>query len=409
MNSYIFIVGKSDSLGASAESIRRLGYKVGIFQDKNTSLKQPDIFDRIILVDFTNLEKEIRTFSFEDSPVAGLLCTYENYIVAKSQIGLYLNLPVASVQSAEMSTDKYLMRQAFMRANTSITPRFARVTTADEALAFATATSFPLILKPANLVKSLLVLRCNDRAELLENFAYAQTTIAELYRKYNVHSREPQLVLEEFINGKICSVEAFVDHDGKAHFCEGIVSLTTAQEHGADDNYLYSRRLPLELDAALKDKLFEVSAIGVKALDMRSTAAHIELIYDENSVKIVEIGARIGGYRPRMYSYSYGINMIEQEVRLAIGQLPKLSGTFKNFSAVYELFPTREGMFSSIGGHINQEEYAYYNVKPKPGQTIGPAKQGYKASAVVIVTHHDRQRFDELCQQVDTLTVEVAS
>ncbi|MDN5275023.1 MAG: hypothetical protein JWP06_924 [Candidatus Saccharibacteria bacterium] len=409
MKRFIYLVGKSDPHSESIQAIRRLGYNVGIFQDSNLTLKHPESYDTIIPIDFSQLDDEMARLKTSELAIDGLVCTYENYVIAKCKLAQYLGLPSSSVASAEMATDKHLMRQAFLREDSTITPRFATISSKEELLAFADTTVYPLIIKPTNLVKSLLVLRCDNQEELLENFAYAEATIDELYQKYNIYDREPQLIVEEFITGKSCSVAAFVDHEGVPHFCEGIVSLTTAHEHGMADTYLYSRQLPSEVGDALSQKIFTVSEKGVKALDMRSTPAHIELMYDGEDVKIIEIGARIGGYRPRMYEYSYGMNLIDQEVKLAIKQLPNLSGSFQAYSSVFELFPETEGSFVKINTALaTTDAFKYFHIRPKEGQLIGPAKNGHKATATIIIVNEDKATFDTLCHQVDRMRVEVA-
>jgi len=405
---YIYLVGKSDPYSESIQAIRRLGYSVGIFQDNRLTLKYPESYDNVIPIDFSKLDEEIMRLAIDELAIDGLLCTYENYIIAKCKLATYLSVSSSSIESAEMATDKYLMRQAFLRADSTITPRFAAISSQVDLLEFAATATYPLIIKPTNLVKSLLVMCCNNQEELLENFTYAEVTIKELYRKYNIYDHKPRLIVEEFITGKSCSVAAFVDHEGVVHFCEGIVSLTTAQEHGAADTYLYSRQLPLEVNDTLSKKIFAVSERGVKALAMRSTPAHIELMYDGDDVKIIEIGARIGGYRPRMYKFSYGMNLIDQAVKLALMQQPDLSGSFKAYSAVFELLPETEGAFVTINtSDVMTDKFTYFKVQPKQGQLVGPAKNGHKATATIIIVEEDKDKFNTLCRQVDRMRVEV--
>jgi biotin carboxylase len=404
---FIYIVGMPDPQSESLEAIHRLGYKAGLLLDSQHTTKHADKYDRVLPVDFAAIESELVRLDGEDLRIAGLLCTFENYIVAKAKIAAHFSVPAPSLRSAKLSTDKSLMRQAFMDADPSITPNFTTIDSLEEALVFAGTRGYPLILKPTNLVKSLLVLRCNDEHELIENYQYASSSIQGLYEKYNIYDREPQLIIEEYIIGKTCSIAAFVDAQGVPHFCEGIASLTSAQEINVADNYLYSRHLPAHFDETMTRRLFEVAEKGIKALAMRSIPAHVELIYNDHEVKLIEIGARIGGYRPRMYHYSYGLDLIEQETRLAIGEQPQLTGTFKAYSAVYELFSETEGNFETIEGAEDTSAYTYYAVKARPGQLTGPAKNGYKAAAIVIVVQEDKQQFDALCHTIDALSVKV--
>ncbi|MEO6109691.1 MAG: ATP-grasp domain-containing protein [Candidatus Saccharimonadales bacterium] len=405
--SFIYIVGQPDPSSNVLEIIRRLGYKAGILIDSQLTLKNPEEYDRVVSVEYGDLDAEIQRLDTLDLSIAGLLCTYENYIVAKAKLGEHFNVPAPSLQSAKLATDKSLMRRAFLDADRSISPDFTTADSLDKVLAFAHEHAYPLVLKPTNLVKSLLVLRCNDQSELIENFTYAQDTIQALYEKYHIYDRAPQLIVEEFIIGKQCSIAAFVDAEGTPHFCDGIVALTNAQDINVSDNYLYRRALPVEFDETLSKEMFDVAEKGIRALEMRSVPAHVELMYGESGVKIIEIGARIGGYRPRMYNYSYGLDLTEQEIRLALGQTPELEGTFQNYCAVYELFPATEGTFSEISGEEDTEAFAYYRVTAKPGKIVGPAKNGHKATAIIIVVEDDKEKFDQLCESVDRLKVQV--
>lgn len=243
--------------------------------------------------------------------------------------------------------------------------------------------------------------------QLRERFTYASETIGKLYEKYKIYDREPQLIIEEFIVGEQYSIAAFVDGEGTPHFCNGIVGLKNAQDIGVDDNFLYSRTLPVDLPEDISAEMFLVAEKGVRALKMRSVPAHIELMVGSSGVKIIEIGARIGGYRPRMYRYSYGIDMIAQEVHLALNHPLKVRGEFSTYCAVYEIFPETEGEFKQVSGEFTPDKLTYYRVVAKPGATIGPAKNGYKAAAIIIITSNNKDEFAELKKQAETARVEV--
>lgn len=409
MKPFIFIVGKAAPGDAAASAAHSRGYLIGLLRDSRTAAVRSERFDRVIDIDFTQLDKELPRLAHTLPQTAGLLCTYENYVVAKSILADRLNLPASSVKAARTCTDKLLMRRAFAAANPAITPEFREVTQLGDALAFAGQVGYPLFLKPTNLVKSLLVLRCADESELRDNFAYASREIAALYRHYQV-DHTPRLIVEQGMQGESFSVAAFVDSHGKPHLCDGIVAICTAAEHGYDDTYLYERLLPAPLTEARAQRILDVARQGIQALDMRSTPAHVELIDDGTRCRLIEIGARIGGYRPRMYAASYGSDLTAQEISLALGETPDVRGRFIAYSAVYELFPEHEGTFVGIEGGDTQltDQYAYYRVAASAGHTIGPAAHGYKAAAIIIIAHPDKTVFDRLRASVDQLKVQVS-
>lgn len=408
-SSYIYVVGQPDPSSGVIDIIHKAGYLAGILIDSSLRRKSTAEYDRIIEVNYDKIDEEITRLDSLDLNIAGLLCTYENYIVAKAKLGEHFNVPAPSLESARLATDKSLMRRAFLDADRTITPDFTTVDTLDEALAFARKHAYPLIIKPTNLVKSLLVLKCDDEQQLIERYTYASETIGQLYEKYNIYDRAPQLIIEEFIIGEQFSIAAFVDNEGTPHFCDGIVSLKNAQDIQVDDNYLYSRTLPAHLSEELTKEMFSVAYKGVRALKMSSVPAHIELMSGPAGTKIIEIGARIGGYRPRMYQYSYGLDLVTQEVNLALGKQPELNGSFSTYSAVYELFPEEEGFFVNVSGDFDPESLTYFRITAKDGVKVGPAKNGFKAAAIIIVTNNNKERFDEICRQVETAYIEIAA
>lgn len=406
-DTYIYVIGQPDTKSGIIESIHALGYRAGLLQDSRIDNNYDNLFDTVLRFNFDKIDQELDRIDKGNFAAAGFICTYENYIISHSRISEYFSKPALSLRSAKLCTDKLLMRQAFKDTDPSITPAFSEASSLKQALNFATEFGYPLILKPTGLVKSLLVLKCDNEQQLRENFQYAVSEIKELYRAYNIYDREARLVIEEFLDGKQYSVAAFVDSSGTAHFCDDIVSLTTAQEIGKDDNYLYKRRLPADISQDIERELLRASLAGIKALELTSSPAHIELMLGKGGAKIIEIGARIGGYRPRMYKASYGVDLVEQSVRLAVGKDLQVRGELIKNSAVYELFPDKKGAFDRVSGKI-PEDVAYFRQSPK-GKSVGPAKNGFKASAIIMINDDNVKRFTETCNQAETMQIVVTT
>lgn len=402
---FIFAVGKPDLGAQSVERIHALGFKAGLFADSAKPIKNLHLFDLVIPFNFSNIEQSITAIP-RDIAITGLTCTYENYIPAKAIIGERCGIPAISLQSAQLCTDKTLMRDAFLAHNPTISPQYRQITCYKDAQQFVKAFGYPVIIKPAGLVKSLLVMRCDNDGELKTNVETALGSIDKLYKQYGVFGREPKLLIEQFVTGQMYSVAGFVDKDGQLFCCDDVVELTTAQQRGVDDNYLYRRVLPSNVEESLKDKLLYIAEQGVKALNMTSSPAHIELIVDANGdAKIIEIGARIGGYRPRMYEMSYGVDLLTAEIMTAAGQQPVVNGDFQAYTAVYELFPSKKGPLESAFSDDTIKSFTYFSQKAKLGDIVGPSKDGFKATAIIIVSEHDKATFQGKCMLAESLQV----
>lgn len=403
----LFYVGMSCPHKDDLIRLQSLGYKLGLLHDPLRPLKHKDIFDYIIDLDFSS-EQNFRAdiSKINNLPqIDGLLCSYEKYIVYKAIAAEILSLPSLSINAARACTDKYSMRTQFLAHNPGITPEFTFVDSQKQLLNFAETVGYPLMLKPTNFVKSLLVSKCSSKEELLEAYEKTLTQIDDTYKKFNVTDREPRLILERFVKGHLCSVAAFIDEQGTPHFCEGIAELVAAQEIGFDDNFLYARKLQNNFDPDLKRRILEVARDGVIALSMHSSPAHIEIIYNDSEIKIVEIGARIGGYRPFLYGQSYGIDLIEQEAKIAVGEKPNLDGTFKKYSALYELFPSTISKFVKLDNIKSSDDYTYLHEVAKPGDVVGPAKDGYKSLAIIGASASDYASFTSQCQDIENIQV----
>lgn len=404
---FIFAVGRPDLGAQSVERIHSLGYKAGLFADSSRHIAHQNTYDLVIPFDFSDTEQSIGTIPGGIS-IAGLICTYENYVPAKATIGERLGIPSLSVESAQLCTDKTLMRDAFNAYDPTLSPQYRQVQTLEDARQFTRSFGYPVIIKPAGLVKSLLVMRCDKDDELKNNVEVALGSIDKLYQKYGVFGREPKLLIEQFITGQMYSIAGFVDKDGHLFCCDDVVELTTAQQCGVDDNYLYRRTLPSGANDALKQQLLRVATQGVRALKVSHSPAHIELIVsNDGSAKIIEIGARIGGYRPRMYDMSYGVDLLRAEIQTAIGTTPNINGNFRAYTAVYELFPIAKGALKTDVSDDIANNFAYFSQKPKPGDEIGPSRDGYKATAVIIVSESDRESFAKKCRLAESLSVEI--
>ncbi|MCL2451886.1 ATP-grasp domain-containing protein [Candidatus Saccharibacteria bacterium] len=363
-----------------------------------TKTKYPNkSFRRRVLADFSSDETIFRTVDSINKPFDGVINVYENYVVPTAKIAERLGLPGLPLDTAEACTDKFLMRSLFAGASEEISPDFAIADNENAVRKFAINHNFPLIIKPANLSKSLLVYKNHTMDELLANFYRAQELAPKIYSKY-APCRRPKLLMEEFLVGSIHSVDAFVNADGEPQILENVVDYQTGYDIGCDDNFHYSRLLPSRLSLADQNALRHCATIGVKALGMKNSPAHVEIIMTDDGPRIVEIGARNGGYRERMHHLANGIDIIGAALDLTFGKQPIIRSTTNDSCAVLELFPKIPGKFVGLKNEValrGLSSLNYLSIKAKPGEFRGKSSDGYKMCAVIILHNSDAKKFQE--------------
>lgn len=394
----IFFVGRT--FIKNIEYYSRLGYSnLGLFLDINTN-ERVDIegLEKIYKLDMSSKQTvfdSLDQYEFDEKPDV-LVTTYENYVLPKAWIGQYFQMSTISEEAALMATDKFLMRQQFQQKFPEITPAFSLINNQEQLISFASNHGFPLILKPANLFKSLLITKNDNLEELLRNFRNTQQEIEEVYRKYEVKNRDERILVEEFLQGSSHSVEVMTDPQGQAYAVDEPADLIFGRDMGVNDNYNFSRILPSAKPDQGKNELIVAAKKAAKALNFTCSPGHVEIVMTENGAKVIEIGARFGGYRSRMYKLFGDVDIYRAEIMACQGLKPDMKSKKRDYCGVFEIFPDTEGLFVEIKGLNlieNLGSFHYASVKAKPGQKVGLSSQGYKMCAVVILTNHNQEQF----------------
>jgi biotin carboxylase len=404
---HILIVGKSFS--GLKNYLEEQGYHYTLLQDRATTKFPDKKFKQRVVADFSTPNAILAAVDLihQKTPIDGAVTVYENYVVHTAHIATHLDLPGMSIAAAEACTDKERMRELFATAPTKISPDFAVITSEREVRDFAAQHTFPLIIKPANLSKSLLVTKSSSLEELLMNYQKTAQQIDRVYEKY-APDQTPKLLIEEFLEGPVFSVDAFVDASGEPHILENVVDYQTGYDIGYDDNFHYSRLLPSRLPADKVEAIRQAAAIGCRTLGMTSSPAHIEIIYTKEGPRIVEIGARNGGYRERMHRLANGIDTTANTLALALNQPLDITAAKNDAVGVFELFPRIPGTFQEIEGESilrSLPSLNYLSIKAHPGDYVGKSSDGYKMCAVVILANHDPAQFAKDAHQ---LAVEIS-
>ncbi len=303
----------------------------------------------------------------------------------------YLHTPTP--ESLRWASDKRLMRRHFKTADSSITPKYTLVRSTDEAelRRVGESVKFPLILKPTNLAQSLLVTVCHHHDELKRAAKEAFKNIEEVY-KQSGRTETPRLIAEEYMEGLQYSVDAYVTARGRVMCCP-LVRVKTGYDIGRDDFFGYLQITPTALSAATKERAEDVVKRGVHALGLRNTTVHVELMRIDNDWKIIEIGARIGGFRPQLHRMACGINHGMNDVLVRMGKQPVIPRRCKRYAAAMKYYAKEEGTITSITGLKKIEKLASFhalNIRKKRGERSVFAKNGGGAIFVLYLVNDSR-------------------
>jgi biotin carboxylase len=378
-----------------------------VFKGKGTKFKYPEHIQKQYVIDFSSKEAVYQDLrSIHEPELIGVATISESGVLPLSWIGNFFHLPVPSISAAEAATDKSKMRRLFADKNPTITPKFARVKRWEDIERFLKTYPLPVVLKPANLMKSLLVTKNSSLKELERNFARAMKLIERLYQKYNI-SQDPEFIIEEFMEGFTTSVDIVVDARGEMQVLP-VVDYVMAKDIGINDNYVYVRKLPSSIEPMLQEQIISVARRGVEALRFTNTAAHVEVMVTPEGPKLIEIGARFGGYRPLMYELCYGLEVQEMMFAIATGATITLNPVFKGFSAVYEFFPTKKGVLTEIRGLEELTKVpSYFSslINLKPGSKAGLSKHGYKFCTNAVLFSSNKEQLEKDCKVAEQVMI----
>ncbi len=303
----------------------------------------------------------------------------------------YLRTP--TTESLLWSCNKIQMRKRFRAYDKNITPKFVVVEdSSDETLEkIKQKIGFPLILKPNSLTASLLVSICFHEQELKEVLQKTFKKIQKVYEEKSRHSK-PQVLVEQFMEGEMYSVDAYVNSKGKIYFCP-FVHIKTGRSIGFDDFFGYLQMTPTLLKKSSIAAAEEVASQSVRALGLRSSTAHIELMRTEDGWKVIEIGPRVGGFRHDLYKNSFDINHSMNDVLIRIPRKPIIPKKVKGYSAAMKFFPKTEGVLTNLTGILKIQDLKSLkkiSVKAKIGDKCLYAKNGGSSICNIILFNESR-------------------
>lgn len=299
----IVIIGANDFQNQLIVKAKEMGFETHVFAwaDGSIGERTADYFYPISIVEVDKILEKCR--EIQPDAVTTIASDLANITVSKVAKGL--NLPANSLECIRLSTNKYAMREAFIKAGIA-TPKFYKV---DRVEAYLFSLGLPLIVKPTDRSGSRAITKVLDFNEL--NVAIKEAVS---------QSFEKQAIVEEFIEGDEYSYEA-ISYHGK-HTCLAITKkYTTGSPHFIETGH----RQPCDLSPKILEQVHYVMNHALDALKITDGASHGEFkITPEKKVRIIEIGSRMGGdcIGSDLVPLSTGYDFMEMVIDVACGKAP---------------------------------------------------------------------------------------
>ncbi|HVQ44829.1 MAG TPA: ATP-grasp domain-containing protein [Candidatus Saccharimonadia bacterium] len=334
----------------------------------------------LLTVDFADTDALQSTLKpYADDILTATFLADRNSSYFRKVIPLIPNCVLPTETSLKWTTEKIRMRSLLRNYDKSIAPNFtvAHDSTPETIEKIEKRVGYPLVVKPSGLTASLLVSICYHREELEKVLKQTFKKMDQIY-KSKKGLGEPKILVEGFMEGTMYSIDAYVNARGVIYFAP-LVYVKTGREVGFDDFFGYMRVTPTQLNVPHTEEAQEAATKGIKALGMRSTTCHIELMRTETGWKVIELGPRMGGFRHEMYELSFGIDHSLNDLLIRNSRKPVLPKKVKGYSALMQFYAKQEGKLEKIQGLFKieaVESFKRVKVRKEPGDKCTFAKYG---------------------------------
>lgn len=316
----------------------------------------------------------------------------------------YLRTPTP--ESLDWATDKYEMRKRMRIYDPKNTPKFTKIkeNSKIERARVIAKVGFPMVVKPTNLQESMLVAICYHEEELEKVLRNIYKKLKNEYEKFN-RTQTPTIIAEEFMDGDMYSIDSYVNSRGKVYHCP-LVRVKTGRNIGHDDFYNYLQMTPTALKKESVEKAQLAAETAIHALGLRSVTAHIELMKIDNDWKLIEVGARVGGFRDLLHELSCDINHSLNDILIRIPRTPLIPKKCKGFAAAMKWFAKSEGIIVEMKGIKKIEQLESFHsivFNKKIGEKALFSKNGGKSIFNLFLYNHDRAKLLADIRRVEQL------
>lgn len=315
LETIIFIeTTKSGSSREAVKTAARLGFFTVLFTEKERLLEQrkefPDITKMVHFEKMTedHIREKISELQIQGKVIKTIISFVDPFVSLAAQLSNELCNSQISVEALRNMEDKTSTRSALKENST--TPKFEVFQPMANLSDFINKEhEYPFIVKSP-------MSKASKDVYLVENKIELKKIMKKFLRLYP----DQQILIEEYLDGPQYLVEVLV-HKGKVN----IVAIFK-QEITKELKFIITG---YAVQLNVKDELYKKLSSTVESImnDLKVTnaACHLEIRYVNGNWKLIEINPRIsGGAMNRMIEEAFGINLVEETIKLYLGDEPNL-------------------------------------------------------------------------------------
>lgn len=252
----------------------------------------------------------------EKHAISGIItAATDKPLLMMARIAEKYNFPFFSLETAQNSTDKFLMKKKFQEYEISF---------ADGVLIekINPKIIYPVIIKPRDNSGSRGVIYCKNQVEAEEGLKIALS-----------HSKMKTVLVEEFIEGSEYSIET-LHHNRKNKIIQYTEKITSNFPYNVELGHI----APSQLSESIKNEISKIIDKISMAFHFDNCVSHTELKIHSNKITVIETSPRLGGdfITSHLVPLSTGFDIEQALINIAMGKDPIIDIQSKiNYAGVF--------------------------------------------------------------------------
>ncbi|MDD3145439.1 MAG: ATP-grasp domain-containing protein [Candidatus Gracilibacteria bacterium] len=376
---------KSEVFTSDIDAIEEVSEKYGIKNVifyKGEKIEYADLINKlkklgIFLYNYSNKEdlKEKAIEFSKDYEIIFVNTAIELLINTVNEVRSALGHSVSD--NPNIFRNKFLQRDLLQKHNPDLGVKFVKGTVDDFKLEeLEQYVGYPFIIKPIDGVQSSGVAKIKNKKDFLDYVGHYKEFHDRLEAR-GINNKE--LIVEEYIDGTLYSIDYYIDNDGKT-FLSKPVKVRLGVDVNVNDYCNIARISSEKTEGEFKGKRLKTFVnSNVTATGIKNTFVHHEFkINSKGELKTIELNGRLGGGRLELMNRAYGINMYE----LICNPEIKISKLKEN-NIVVNIYATKRGMLREFNHKLLEKirtKKSVYGIDLEEcyvGKEIGLTKDGF--------------------------------